>query len=375
MNMGSLMAMPAAVLAMGLMVLSGCKREQPAAAEGPQHPPAMVTVAEAKVTQVPRYLDEIGKTASVEYVTIQPQVTGQIQKIHFQDGADLKKGDVLFTIDARPYEAALAEAEANVVQQKASQQLAQQEFERTRKLIETKAVSQQEFEQKQSAVAVAEAQVQAAEAAVRTAKLNVGYCTITSPINGRAGQRLVDVGNIVKANDAALLVVQRLDPMYADFTITEGDLPRVREFMGKGTLTVEVSVPGQTGEPRKGELTFLDSAVQPGTGTVRLRATLPNADRYFWAGQFVNVRLVLEMANSVLVPMESIQIGQKGPFVYVVKADSTAEMRLVSEGQQQGSWMEIVQGVDQGDQVITTGQMMVAPGAKVQVAQQGVARS
>ena len=367
------MVMPAAALAMGLMVLSGCKRDQQAGGAPPQHPPAMVTVAEATTVKVPRYLDEIGKTAAVEYVTIQPQVAGQIQKIHFQDGADLKKGDVLFTIDPRPYEAALAEAEANVAQQEASRSLAKQEFDRTKKLIESKAVSQQEFEQKQSALAVADAQVKAAEATVRTAKLNLGYCTITSPIDGRAGQRLVDVGNIVKANNEALLVVQRLDPIYAEFTITESDLPRVREFMSKNTLLVQVSVPGQEGEPHKGELTFLDTAVQPGAGTVRLRATLPNADRYFWAGQFVNVRLVLEMTDSVLVPMEAIQIGQKGPFVYVVK-DSTAEMRLVSEGQQQGSWMEIVKGVDRGDQVITTGQMMVAPGAKVQVVQ-GVTRS
>lgn len=374
MNTGRWKVASATALAMGLMVLGGCKRDQQAGGAPPGgRPPAMVSVAQATTVKVPRYLDEIGKTAAVEYVTIQPQVGGQIQKIHFQDGADLKKGDVLFTIDPRPYEAALAEAEANVTQQQASQALAKLEFERTKKLIETKAVSQQEFDQKQSALAVADAQVKAAEAAVRTAALNVGYCTITSPIDGRAGQRQVDVGNIVKANDAALLVVQRLDPIYAEFTITESDLPRVREFMSKGTLTVQVSVPGQTGEPHKGELTFLDTSVQPGAGTVRLRATLPNADRYFWAGQFVNVRLVLEMTDSVLVPMEAIQIGQKGPFVYVVK-DSTAEMRLVNEGQQQGSWMEILKGVDQGDQVITAGQMMVAPGAKVQVAQ-GVARS
>jgi multidrug efflux system membrane fusion protein len=365
--------MPAAALAMGLMVLGGCNREQQAAGGAPQHPPAMVTVAEATVSKVPSYLDEIGKTAAVEYVTIQPQVTGQLQKVHFQDGVDLKKGDVLFTIDPQPFEAALAEAEANVTQQQASQLLAKLEFDRTKKLIETKAVSQQEFDQKQSALAVADAQVKAAEAAVRTAKLNLGYCTITSPIDGRAGQRQVDVGNIVKANNEALLVVQRLDPIYAEFTITEADLPRVREFMAKETLMVQVSVPGQPGDPHQGKLTFLDTSVQPGAGTVRLRATLPNADRYFWAGQFVNVRLVLEMKDAVLVPMEAIQIGQKGPFVYVVK-DSTAEMRLVSEGQQQGSWMEIVKGVDRGDQVITSGQMMVAPGAKVQVAQ-GVARS
>ncbi|MCC6423092.1 MAG: efflux RND transporter periplasmic adaptor subunit [Phycisphaerales bacterium] len=371
--MGRWTTMPAAALAMGLMVLGGCKRGQQAGGAPPQHPPAMVTVAEAALSKVPSYIDEIGKTAAVEYVTIQPQVTGQIQKIHFQDGADLKKGDVLFTIDPRTYEAALAEAKANVAQQEASQLLAKQEFERTKKLIETKAVSQQEFDQKQSALAVADAQVKAAEAAVRTAELNLGYCTITSPIDGRAGQRMVDVGNIVNANNAALLVVQRLDPIYAEFTITESDLPRVREYMAKQKLVVQVSVPGQPGDPHTGELTFLDSAVQPGAGTVRLRATLTNTDRYFWAGQFVNVRLVLEMKDAVLVPMEAIQIGQKGPFVYVVK-DSTAEMRLVTEGQRQGSSMEIIKGVDKGDQVITSGQMMVAPGAKVQVAQ-GAARS
>src|SRR3954464_7871143 len=254
----------------------------------PMMPPASVTVSEAKAQDVPLYIEEIGTTAAREYVAIQSQVAGQIQEIHFTDGQEIKKGDKLFTIDPRPFQAAVAQAEANVGQRRAEQELAKQDFARVQELIKTKAISQQEFDQKKNAVDVSEAQVKAADAAVQTAKLNLDYCYVRSPIDGRAGQRQVDVGNVVKVNDMTLLVIQRLDPIYADFTITERDLPRVREHMkGDNKLKAQVWVPDAQGAPREGELTFLDTAVQTGSGRVKLRATLPNEDRHFWAGQFV----------------------------------------------------------------------------------------
>src|SRR3954462_5360474 len=184
----------------------------------PQMPPASVTVSAAKAQDVPLYIDEIGTTAAREYVAIQSQVAGQVQEIHFTDGQEIKKGDRLFTIDPRPFQAAVAQAEANVGQRRAEQELAKQDFARVQELIKTKAISQQEFDQKKNAVDVSEAQVKAADAAVQTAKLNLDYCYVRSPIDGRAGQRMVDPGNNVKVNDQTMLVIQRLDPIYADFT-------------------------------------------------------------------------------------------------------------------------------------------------------------
>jgi multidrug efflux system membrane fusion protein len=363
-----------AATAVFIFFLGGCNREDAAAAAPPPAPPpAMVTVAPATAADVPLYIEEIGTTAAREYVAVQAQVAGQVQEIHFPDGAELKKGDMLFTIDPRPFQAALAQAEASAAQRRAELQLAKQEFERVQDLIATKAVSRQEFDQKKNAVVVSEATIKAADAAVQTAKLNLDYCYVRSPIDGRAGQRQVDPGNVVKGNDQTLVTVQRLDPIYADFTITERDLPRVRQqIQGSGggeKLKALVWVPGEPGEPRSGELTFVDTAVQPGAGRVKLRATLPNADRHFWAGQFVNVRLVLEVRKgAVLVPAQAVQIGQAGPFVYVVEEGSKAGLRPVKQGQRQGGDVVIEQGVKAGDSVVTTGQKFVFPGAPVQIA-------
>jgi multidrug efflux system membrane fusion protein len=360
--------MAAAALLIGGAV-QGCKPAGGAAAQqaGPmERPPAPVTVVSATAKDVPIYLSEIGRTSPVETVNVQPQVGGRMVQIHFQDGADLKKGDPLFTIDKRWYEANVAEADAAVTQRKAELGLATQEFKRVEGLVAKNAVSQQEFDLRKSQVAVADAQVKAAEAAVETAKLSLEYCTIKSPIDGRAGQRLVDVGNIVQANQSTLLTIQRLDPIYADFTTSERNLPTVRKHLAEGTLKVEVGLPNDPQPPATGELTFLDTMVQPGTGTIKLRATLKNDQKRFWAGQFVEVKLILQVKkDAVLVPSLAVQIGQQGPYVYVVKDDQTAELRPVVTGQRQAELLVVNTGVKAGEKVITTGHMMVMPGAKV----------
>jgi multidrug efflux system membrane fusion protein len=370
-----------------VVLAAGCERNGSAAAP-PAMPPAAVTVAVAAGRDVPIYLEEIGTTAAREMVNVQPMVGGPVQKIHFEDGANVKTGDMLFTIDPRPFEAAVAQAEANLAQQEASLALAEQDFKRVEGLIATKAISQQEYDQKRSGVTVSKAQVKSADAAVRTAKLNLEYCYVKSPIDGRAGQRLVDQGNVVRMNDQALVVVQRLDPIYADFTINERELPRVREHMRAaatrpstrpttrpadgGRLTAEVWVPGMENLKRQGELTFLDTAVQTGSGRVKLRVTLPNEDRQFWGGQFVNVRLVLEVKRgAVLVPSQAIQIGQTGPYVYVATEKSTAELRPVKPGQRQGDQVVLETGVAAGERVVTTGQKFLFPGAPVNVIPNG----
>jgi membrane fusion protein, multidrug efflux system len=327
-------------------------------------------VVVAKSANVPVYLDEIGKSVAFEAVTVMPQVAGRITERNFADGADLKKGQLLFVIDPRPFQAQLDVAVAQLAQSKAALDLAQSQFKMYESLNDPRAVSQMDYVTKKNAVEVGQAQVQASEAAVENAKLNLDYCTIRSPIDGRAGARLVDVGNIVQANTTALLSIQRVDPIYADFTITEQDLAGVRQQMSRGALKTLVRLPSDTDQnARSGSLTFVDNAVQNATGTVNLRATLANADHHFWPGQFVNVRLVLSTeANAVLIPNEATQISQKGPFVYVIRSDNTAELRPVTLGQRQGDDVVATSGVAAGERVVLTGQLTIIPGGKVIVA-------
>jgi multidrug efflux system membrane fusion protein len=240
-------------------------------------------------------------------------------------------------------------------------------------LVGTKAVSQTDFDAKKNAVDVGEAQVKHAAAEVDTARLNLEYCTIRSPIDGRAGQRQVDVGNVVNsmtmgANATPMLTIQRLDPMYVEFAVTENDLTRVQQSMAKAPVKAEVRLPDDMANPRVGDLTFLDNAVQETTGTVRMRATIANEDRRFWPNRFVKVRLVLStVRGAVLVPAVAVQLSAKGQFVYVVKDDMTAELRLVTPGQRHSDLVAINEGVAAGERVVINGQIGVTPGGKVRV--------
>lgn len=355
------------LLAVCLMVgvLTGCEKRSGSEFA---RPPAPVTVAEAVKQDVPVYLDSVGKTVPRELVSIQPQVSGRITEIHFTDGADLKKGDLLFTIDPRPYAAQLMSAEGTLAEKKAQLELARIQFDRYKGLLETKSVSQQDYDQRKNTFDIAEAQVRQSEAAVESARLNLEYCTIRSPIDGRAGQRLVDVGNVVAANTGSLLIIERLDPIYADFTIPENDLTAVQRNMHEGTLKVEVRLPDDQDQPHYGALTFLDNAVQEGTGTVKLRATVPNSDHHLWPGRFVKVHLVLStMVGAVLIPAAAPQMSAKGSFVYVVKDDSTAELRPVKLGQRQGDLVVVTQGLSPGERIVLNGQLAVAPGGNVRI--------
>ena len=335
-----------------------------------ERPPAPVTAASAVAHDVPIYIDAVGKIVAREVVSIQPQVSGRITKIHFTDGADVKVGDLLFTIDPRPYEAQLHQADANLAQAEAALNLAQINFARVENVSDPRAISRQDFDAKKSAVETAEATVQQSRAALESARLNLAYCTIRSPINGRAGQRAVDVGNVVSANNGSLLVIQRLEPIYADFTVPESELGTVQRNMAKRTLRVEVRLPDDGSEPREGQLTFLDNSVQDNTGTIKLRATLSNGDRRFWPGRFAKVRLVLEtQRDAVLVPAGAPQLSAKGSFVYVIKPDLSAEQRMVKVGQLHDDWVVIQDGLKAGERVVVNGQLGVTPGGKVRLAQ------
>jgi len=346
---------------------AGCsKKSQPTF----ERPPAPVTTAAATAQDVPLYIDAVGKTVAREVVSIQPQVSGRIVKIHFTDGADVKIGDLLFTIDPRPYQAQLHQSEANLAQAEAALNLAKVNFARVETVSDPRAVSRQDFDTKKNAVEAAEAQLKLNRAAVENARLNLEYCTIRSPINGRAGQRNVDAGNVVSANTGSLLVIQRLDPIYADFTVTENELSAVQRNMSNRPLKVEVRLPDDSAPPREGKLTFLDNAVQEGSGTVKLRATLANGDRRFWPGRFAKIRLVLETRkDAVLVPAESPQLSAQGSFVYVINRDSSAELRPVKVGQRQGDLVVIEEGVRSGERVVVNGQLGVTPGGKVRILQ------
>jgi len=356
----------AAALVLHLLT-TGCSKSNVQAA--PAMPAPLVTVVNATAQDVPKYLDEIGRNAASESVTVTPQLAGRIVERRFSDGENLHKGQLLFVIDPRPYKAQLDSARATLAQRKAALDLANVQFARDEEIIGTRAISKQDYDTKKNTVDVDQAQVAAAEAALETAKLNLEYCYIHSPIDGRAGARLVDIGNVVQANSTALLSIQRLDPIYATFTVTESDLPEVQRQMSRGLLKASVRLPSDAEDAAKsGRIEFLDNAVQNGSGTVNLRATLSNPDRHFWPGQFVNVRLVLNTAKqAVLIPNEATQISQQGPFVYVVKPDDTAELRPVKLGQRQGKDVVVTEGVAPNERIVLAGQMLVRPGAKVRV--------
>ena len=319
-------------------------------------PPAPIRpVLVAKVVQkdVPRYLDEIGTCAAYETVQVQAQVSGQIMERNFQDGADVKKGDLLFTIDPRPYQAALDQAKAQAA-------LDQVTLKRQADLRAKNVTSGQDWD-------TAQANAQKSEAAVEATQVNVDYCYIKSPINGRIGLRNVDVGNLVGPSTPPLVTIQGLDPIYTDFTVAETDLALVRKYLGGPNVKVETRDPDGKIAPRLGDLYFIDNAVQPGAGTVKARAVTPNPDRALWPMEFVRVRFILDrLPEAKLVLSQAVQISQSGPFVFVVKADNTVDLRKVKPGQRQDGDMTVIEsGLQPDETVVVTGQLALAPGSKV----------
>ncbi len=361
MNRGKLLVL----ICTSALIFSGCAKKDPPAFD---RPPSPVTVTAAVSQDVPVYLDEVGRTVAREVVSVLPEVSGRITEIRFTDGADLKKGDPLFVVDPRPFQAQLDLAQANLAQSKAALDFANIQFARVQDLVQSKAIARQDYDTRKNAVDVGEAQVKQNEAAVESAKLNLEYTSIRSPIDGRAGHRLVDLGNVVTANTTTLLTIERMDPIYADFTVTESDFSAVKRNSANHSLKVEIRLPDEADKPIAGQLTFLDNTVQAGSGTVLLRATAANGGHRLWPGQFVNVRLVLAtLPKAVLVPAQATQDSSKGPFVYVIKDDSTAELRPVKLGQRQGDSIVIEQGLKAGERVVLNGQLGVMPGGKVHV--------
>jgi len=374
-----------------------------------QRPPAPVVVSTAVSQDVSNYMDALGKIVARETVQIQPKVSGRITQIHFTDGANITKGQMLFTIDPRPFEANLKQAQANLAKDIAAKKQAEANLareiarenwgrtqaERYRTLVEQGVVAKEQYEQlradydslransdaARAAVHSADETVKADNASIETAKVQLSYCFIRSPIDGRAGQRLVDIGNVVNpggpgntesnaVSNNALLVIERINPIYADFTISQNNLSQVQDQMRSGTLSAEVRLPDAPGEAVSGRLTFIDNSVQTETGQVTLRATLPNPDHRFWPGRFVNIRLLLgTIQGAVLVPASAPQMSAAGSYVYVIKPDSTAEQRTVTLGQKQGDLIVVEKGVAAGEKVVVNGQLGVTPNGKVVIEQ------
>jgi len=347
---------------------TGCEAKGVSGAStGPDADAAMpVTIASATREDVPIQVQAIGWAEAYATVTIRPQVEGQLTEIHFTEGQQVKIGDLLFTIDPRPFVAALRLSEANLLKDQALAQDAEREANRVTDLFTKNMAADRERDQARANSDAVRAQVQADEAAVENAKLRLEYCTIRSPIDGRAGVRLVDVGNIVEANKTALVTLNQISPIFVTFSVAERHLSLIKQQMQAAPLAVETRFADEPSDPIIGRLAFVDNQVDTLTGMVRLKATFPNEDHRLWPGRFVNVALTIsKQQDAVVVPTSAVQTGQRGTFVFVVRGDSTVEMRPVSVGANVHERTVLSEGVQAGEVVVTDGQLRLTPGVKV----------
>lgn len=358
------------VLAMAALLSTGCSDNQNAASApgGMSRSSMVVPVVAAKAAQrdMPVQVAGIGNVEAYSTVTVKSQVDGVIQKAYFTEGQDVKKGAMLFSIDSRPFQAALHQAEANLARDQAQAQYAKTEAQRYTQLKEAGIVSQIQYEQFTSNSQALDAAVRADEAAVENAKINLGYCSIYSPIDGRTGALLVHPGNLVKNNDTSLVVINQVMPIYVDFSIPEKDLAQVKAHQARERLRVLAYPSGNDSSPSTGKLSFINNTVDSNTGTIELKGTFANGDRRLWPGQFVNVTLDLTVhRNATVVPSQAVQTGEKGQYVYVVNADDTVGYRPVTVGATLGGFTIVDKGVSPGETVVTNGQLRLFPGAKV----------
>lgn len=327
-----------------------------------------VTVAVVVQRDIPVQLRAIGNVEAYSTVSVKSQVEGQLAHVHFVEGQPVKKGDLLFTIDPRPFESALRQAEATVARDVAEARNAEVDAKRRTQLLAQGFVSRDEYDQSQTKAASSAAAVKADEADVENARLQLQYCYIHSPIDGRVGQLLVHEGNVLKANDTLLAVINQVRPVYVAFSVPEQDLPEVRQRTAEGKLPVQALVPHREGTPVVGELSFINNTVDATTGTVLLKALFANDDEALWPGQFVDVAVTLAVHHdAVLVPAEAIQVGQQGQYVFVVAPEELAEVRAVVPGDRVGQEIVVSQGLTAGERVVTDGQIRLAPGLKVEI--------
>jgi len=328
-----------------------------------------VLVATAVQKNVPIQIRAVGNVEAYSTVSIKSQVTGVIYKIHFGEGDDVKKGQLLFTIDPRPFEAALKQAEANLARDTAQLNNSREQVKRYAELVDKQYVSREQYDQIRTNADAAEAVVEADRAAVDNAKVQLSYCFIYSPVTGRVGSYLVNEGNLVRVNDGApLVVINQVSPIFVSFSVPEQHLTELKRHMGNDKLRIDAFFPSDEGRPELGRLEFIDNAVDRSTGTVRLKGVFTNGERRLWPGQFINVALTLStQGGAVVIPSESIQVGPEGQQVFIVKEDKRVEQRLVTVGQTQQGESVITKGLAAGEMVVREGQFLLGPGARVDI--------
>jgi membrane fusion protein, multidrug efflux system len=347
-------------------LLPGCSPGgRPPAKEPPKAVP--ITMGSAVQKSIPIQVRAIGTVEAYSTVSIKTMVGGQILKVGFSEGQDVRKGGILFEIDSAPYVAALKMAEAARARDIALKDNAEREVRRYASLVEKNLIPRQQYDQFASSAAALEATVQADTAAVENARVQLAYCFIRSPIDGRTGSLLVQQGNVVKANDATLVTINQVIPIRVSFSIPEQYLADIRKYKAAGTLKVEAVPQDGKSDSVPGTLSFIGNAVDTATGTIQLKGTFPNTDRRLWPGQFANVVLRLTVrSGAVVVPSESIQTGQQGQYVFVVRSDLTVEARPVTTGEVFEGGTVIGKGVAAGEKVVTDGQLRLVPGTKVE---------
>jgi multidrug efflux system membrane fusion protein len=333
--------------------------------------PSVVPVTVTNVVQknVPIQLGGVGTVEAYSTVSIRAQVTGTILRVHFKEGQDVKKGDQLFTIDPRPLEAALKQAQAVLAKDMAVLENAREQARRYAELVKKEYVSREQYDQIYATANAAEAAVEADRAAVENAKVQLSYCHIYSPVDGRTGDLLVDEGNLVRTNDGTPLVtINQVTPIFVSFSVPEQHLPDIKDGMARGKLKIEAIIPQHENRPEIGELAFVDNTVDRTTGTIRLKGTFANPNRRLWPGQFVKFALTLaDHPNAIVVPSQAIQVGQDRQQVFVLKSDSTVEVRQVVVNRTLNNDAVIEKGLQPGEKVVTDGQFLLGPGTKVQV--------
>lgn len=359
----------AASVALGaLLILTACAGTK-AAPPAPSAVPVLAATAEQR--DVPQQVRAIGNVEPYSTVSVKTQITGELTGVFFKEGEDVKKGQLLFELDKRPFEAALKQAEGMLAKDEAQAVNARVQARRYEELYKAGVVSKETNDQAQSSADALDAAVTADKAAVQNARVQLIYCSIYSPINGRTGTLVLHRGNMIKANDnPALITINQVEPIYVTFTVPEQYLADIKKYAGSKKLKVQAVIPDDSRGAIDGALSFIDNSVDQATGTIKLKGEFPNRDRRLWPGQFVNAVLTLrQQPNAIVVPSQAVQNGQQGQFVFVIKDDMTVEARPVAIVQSTDGLALVQKGLAAGERVVTDGQLRLVPGAKVQIKQ------
>jgi membrane fusion protein, multidrug efflux system len=361
------------LLALGVLSLLGlltCSDKQTDATKARKERVVPVTVTIVEEKTVPVQLTAIGNVEAYSTVAVKSRVTGELKQVHFQEGQDVIRGALLFTIDSAPYEADLKKAQANLGRNIALAKKAEEDLRRYADLVKKDYISQEQYDQSSTNLEALKAQIKADQAAVETARLQVSYCSIQAPISGRTGALLVNQGNQIKANDDTknLVIINQVQPVYVTFSLPEQALSEIKKYSAGGKLKIKALLSKEGEQSEEGILTFIDNTVDKTTGTIRLRGTFPNREKRLWPGQFVNLILDLtSQPNTLVVPSQAVQTGMDGQYVFVIKPDLKAENRPVKSGRNLDGYTVIEKGLKVGEMVVIDGQFQLVPGTKVQI--------